>query len=90
VLVLLNPVRFPECGFNQAEAFFSKEKSVWLTYSGAFAAAEVNLNGRRLVLVDDVLTIGTTTSECAAACQKVGESTVCVWALTLGIVSLSN
>ena len=57
---------------------------------GAFAPGQQSLNGRRVVLVDDVLTTGATTSECAGACKRAGASAVCVWTLARGLVSPSN
>ena len=57
---------------------------------GAFAPTKMNLNDKRVVLVDDVLTIGATTNECAAACLKAGAAAVCVWTLARALGSPSN
>ena len=57
---------------------------------GAFAPNKQNLNGKRVVLVDDVLTTGVTTSDCARACLKAGAATVCVWTLARGLGLPSN
>ena len=54
---------------------------------GAFEQDKVNLNGKRVVLVDDVLTTGATTSDCARACKKAGAAEVCVWTLARGLGS---
>ena len=54
---------------------------------GAFAPHLRNLNGRRVVLVDDVLTTGATTSDCARACKKAGAAEVGVWTLARGLGS---
>ncbi|MDP6795099.1 MAG: ComF family protein [Verrucomicrobiota bacterium] len=52
---------------------------------GAFKPHKRNLNGRRVVLVDDVLTTGVTTSECAKSCKQAGAAAVGVWTLARGI-----
>ena len=57
---------------------------------GAFALAKMNLNDKRVVLVDDVLTTGAKTNECAAACLKAGGAAVCVWTLARALGSPSN
>ncbi len=57
---------------------------------GAFAPAKMNLNDKRVVLVDDVLTTGATTNECASACLKAGAAAVCVWTLARALGSPSN
>jgi ComF family protein len=44
------------------------------------------LKGRRVVLVDDVLTTGATTSACAKILQSQGASDVCVWTLARGLL----
>lgn len=54
---------------------------------GAFEPDKVNLNGRRVALVDDVLTTGATTSDCARACKKAGAAEVSVWTLARGLSS---
>lgn len=43
------------------------------------------LNGERIVLVDDVLTTGATTSACAKVLMAAGAGEVCVWTLARGI-----
>jgi competence protein ComFC len=43
------------------------------------------LNGERIVLVDDVLTTGATTSACAKVLLNAGASKVCVWTVARGI-----
>jgi competence protein ComFC len=44
------------------------------------------LDGRRIILVDDVLTTGATTSACASALQRAGAREVCVWTVARGVL----
>ena len=43
-------------------------------------------DGRRIVLVDDVLTTGATTSACAKVLKSCGAAEVCVWTLARGLL----
>jgi ComF family protein len=53
---------------------------------GAFAVhARADLAGKRILLVDDVLTTGATTSACAASLRQAGAREVFVWTLARAI-----
>ena len=53
---------------------------------GAFALRRgARLAGERVVLVDDVMTTGATTSACALALRRGGASDVCVWTVARGV-----
>ena len=73
----------------QVQALLSKGERL-ANMRGAFAPNKQNLNGKRVVFVDDVLITGATTSDCARACLKPGAAAVCVWTLARGLGSPSN
>ena len=53
----------------------------------AFALYRQNLNGKRVVLVNENLTTGATTSDCSHAYKKASAEEVGVWMLAPGLIS---
>lgn len=54
--------------------------------AGAFAVADRGpVRGKRLVVVDDVLTTGATTSAVSLALREAGAAEVCVWTVARGV-----
>jgi ComF family protein len=52
----------------------------------AFAVSRgAELDGKRLVLIDDVFTTGATTNACAEALRDAGAAEVCVWTVARGL-----
>ena len=51
----------------------------------AFAVNDgVDLSGQMLILIDDVMTTGATTSACAKVLRQAGAEKVCVWTVARG------
>ena len=73
----------------QVQALLFREERL-ANRRGVLAPNKQNLNGKRVVLVDDVLTTVVTTSDCALACLNAGAAVVCVWTLARGLGSPSN
>jgi competence protein ComFC len=51
----------------------------------AFVGGGIKLRGERIILVDDVLTTGATTSACARVLRAAGAGEVCVWTVARGL-----
>jgi ComF family protein len=53
---------------------------------GAFALDDgADLEGARVIVLDDVLTTGATTSACARVLRRAGAADVCVWTVARGV-----
>ena len=71
----------------QTQALLSrKERSENVRRAFALNPKAANFKGKRVVLVDDVLTTGATTSACARRLRKGGAGEVCVWTLARGLL----
>ena len=69
----------------QTQTLLSKKQRAENVHRAFAARAGVKLNGERVILVDDVLTTGATTSACARVLRAVGAGEVCVWTVARGL-----
>jgi len=63
----------------------SREQRAKNVHRAFTARPNLQLNGERIVLIDDVLTTGATTSACAGILRAAGAGDVCVWTVARGI-----
>ena len=67
------------------QTFLSREER-WENVRKAFELRHLErLEGKRIVLVDDVFTTGATTNSCARVLRQAGAADVCVWTVARGI-----
>ena len=69
----------------RTQTLLSREERLENVRNAFAALPDARLEGERLVLVDDVLTTGATTSACAGALRRAGAGDVCVWTVARGI-----
>ncbi len=61
-----------------------RTRNMFRAFAPGPAAAEAR--GKRIVLIDDVLTTGATTSACAQVLKACGAGEVCVWTVARGLL----
>ena len=67
------------------QTLLSREKRA-INMKGAFAVrAGVQLKGKKIIVLDDILTTGATTNACAGALRGAGATDVCVWTVARGL-----
>ena len=69
----------------RTQALLSKKQRAENVRRAFAARAGCKLKGERIILVDDVLTTGATTSACARVLKSLGASDVCVWTVARGL-----
>jgi competence protein ComFC len=68
----------------RTQTLLSREERLANVRNAFMAADGLNLCGKSLVLVDDVMTTGATTSACAKVLRQAGADKVCVWTVARG------
>lgn len=74
-------------GFTETQTTLSRARRAE-NMEGAFGPGprSAEARGRRIVLIDDVLTTGATTSACAEVLRACGAEDVCVWTVARGLL----
>ena len=62
------------------------ERSENMRGAFGFVGAKADVKGKRMVVVDDVLTTGATANACARLLRQNGAKEVCVWTLARGLL----
>jgi ComF family protein len=71
---------------NTQEQVTLKKHQRFINVKGAFCITEINrVNGKIILLIDDVFTTGATVNECSGVLKKAGAKSVSVLALACGV-----
>ncbi len=70
--------------FTGTQTLLTREKRAANMDKAFFPTGRESLKGGKIILVDDVLTTGATTSACARALREGGAGEVCVWTVARG------
>jgi len=71
--------------YTRTQTLLSRQQRAANVRNAFTVRGPVNLDGARVILVDDVLTTGATTSACARALKKAGAAEVRVWTVARGL-----
>lgn len=71
--------------FTRTQTLLTRPQRMENVRSAFRARRDVSLNGDKIVLIDDVMTTGATTSACAKILQKAGAGEICVWTVARGL-----
>jgi len=69
----------------QTQTLLSRQQRAANVRNAFAVRKDRSLDGERIVLLDDVLTTGATTSACARALKQVGAGDICVWTVARGL-----
>ena len=84
VRIPVNPRTLQRVQATRTQTLLSRKQRA-ANVRGAFVVRPgCRLDGRRIIIVDDVLTTGATTSACAGALLKAGALEICVWTVARG------
>jgi ComF family protein len=71
--------------FTRTQTQLTREQRMKNVQSAFEFLPDEKLHGERIVLLDDVLTTGATTSACAKILRKAGAGEICVWTVARGL-----
>ena len=71
--------------FTRTQTLLTKKQRMENVHGAFRMRQRQRLSGEKIIILDDVMTTGATTSACAKVMKKAGAGEICVWTVARGL-----